>query len=101
MLLEFYRIVNKFEPDLTRFYNEHMRWNLLTYVLNDPYEWKRLNIQTFPAVYPTMIIKAPVPWHATYCLAQQLVLRHLYIGNPVLLKIRDLWENKFVLYKSN
>lgn len=75
-------------------YDKHMRKYLLKYVLNDPYEWDRLRIVTFPFDYPTLIVRAPVPWHTQYNLAKQHIERHLFICNKVLLSIRNLWENE-------
>ncbi|KAK4874901.1 hypothetical protein RN001_014261 [Aquatica leii] len=78
--------------DIIECYKWEMRWNLFKYVLKDPYEWGRLKIQTFPTEYPTMLVRGPIPWHASYIMGKQLLERHLYISNPVLIKIRELWE---------
>lgn len=67
---------------------------MIKYVLNDPYEWQRLKIQTFPSDYPPMIVKAPVPWHIPFTVGREALFRHLFIGNQVVLSIRDLWENE-------
>nr|CAI5856319.1 unnamed protein product [Callosobruchus analis] len=72
-----------------------MRKHLLQYVLHDPGEWKRLNFETFPIDFPIMLIRAPVPWHTTFCLNQQLMEKHYYNGNVVLRKIRDLWFESY------
>lgn len=87
--------MDTYEPDIVSDYNQHMRAYLLKYVLNDPYEWDRLKIQTFPAEYPTMVIRAPVPWHTQYNLSKQSLELHLYICNKVLRDIRDLWTKEF------
>lgn len=88
--------MDSYEPELMNDYDAHMRYYLLKYVLHDPYEWRRLKIQTFPAEYPTMIICAPVPWHISYVLAKQLLVRHLFISNIIMTNIRDLWTDELV-----
>ncbi|GJQ73710.1 DNAH3 [Trypoxylus dichotomus] len=48
-------IADTFEPDILSLYSQYMRIFMLKYVLNDPYEWKRLKIETFPVDYPTLM----------------------------------------------
>lgn len=93
-LKQYKTIMDSYDPEILHDYNETMRWNLLKYVLNDPCEWIRLKIQTFPAEYPVIIVRAPVPWHINFEVGQQLLFRHYFVGNPILLRIRDLWLNE-------
>lgn len=54
----------------------------------------RLGFKTFPKDFPTMLVRAPVPWHTQYCLATQYMEKHYYNGNIIVRKIRDLWYQK-------
>lgn len=79
------------EEEIIQDYSASLRQALLDYILLDPTEWKRLNIQTYPIKFPTIMIRAPVTWHASKIKAQQLISRSLFIGNFILLRLRDLW----------
>ncbi|KAG5895229.1 hypothetical protein JTB14_003446 [Gonioctena quinquepunctata] len=72
-----------------------MRKHLLSYVLEDPSEWKRLEFQSYPMEFPTLVIRAPVPWHIQYCLSTQLMEKHYYNGNVIVRRIRDLWFERY------
>ncbi|KAF5294393.1 hypothetical protein FQR65_LT10758 [Abscondita terminalis] len=95
LLRDFNRCIEACYPDIVCSYKREMKWNLFKYILQDPYEKIRLKIKTFPNEYPTMIIRAPIPWHASYVVSKQMLERHLYISNLVLLRIRDLWDEKY------
>lgn len=94
-LRDYKSIMDSYRPEILVDYDKAMRWYLMKYVLNDPSEWKRLKIQTFPAEYPVMMIRAPVPWHTGYVLAEQSMERRYFKGHIVVIKIRDLWTDRF------
>ena len=96
--LEAYQVIYEaFESEIEKFYSESTREYTLRYVLEDPYEWERLKIETFPMRFPVITIRSPVPWHITYQIGSQALERRLFIGNAVLIHLRDLWETKWVL----
>lgn len=97
-LKDYKTIMDSYKPDILIDYDKTMRWYLMKYVLNDPSEWHRLKIQTFPAEYPVMVIRAPVPWHTTYVLAQQSMENKYFRCHIVVIKIRDLWTERLVLF---
>lgn len=80
------------EAEVTNDYKQSLRKAILDYILLDPEERKRLNIQTYPIYYPPIIIRAPVPWHCTFLISSQMLDHKLFIGNPLLLGLRDLWD---------
>jgi dynein heavy chain len=82
------------ETEVISNYNQSIRKVILDYVLLDPEERKRLNIQTYPIDYPPIIIRAPVPWHCTFVISSQMLDHKLFILNPVFLCLRDLWESQ-------
>lgn len=86
--------MNSYDKEIIKDYDDVMRLYLLKYVLNDPYEWKRLNIQTFPPEYPIMLVRAPVPWHNAFVIGQQMLFRHYFVGNPILIRVHELWESR-------
>lgn len=97
-LKNYKKIMDSYKPEILNDYDQAMRWYLLRYVLNDPSEWRRLKIETFPVEYPVMMIRAPVPWHTAYVLAQQAIERKYFKGHITLIQIRDLWTEKLVLF---
>lgn len=62
----------------------------------DPEERKHRKIHTFPTVYPSIVIRAPVPWHSTFVISSHMLHHRLFIVNPILLSLRDLWECQWV-----
>ncbi|RZC40467.1 DHC N2 domain containing protein [Asbolus verrucosus] len=95
LLKEYKPIITCHKKEILMFYEVYSRQNLLHYILKDPKERKRLNVKRVPREYPIMIIRAPVPWHTSFCLSQQLMEKHFYNGNIVILEIRNLWEEKY------
>ncbi|XP_068084555.1 dynein axonemal heavy chain 3 [Anabrus simplex] len=84
-------MVKEMENEIIKDYEYSLRVAILEYILMDPRERRRLNIQTYPVEYPALVIRAPVPWHHSFCTCEQLVYHKLFIGNPVLMRLRDLW----------
>lgn len=95
LLKDYKPIMDSYKPEIVAEYDKAMRWCLMRYVLKDPAEWRRLKIQTFPIEYPHMTIRAPVPWHTTFVLAQQALEKSYCKGQIVIIKIRDLWTERF------
>lgn len=93
-LRDYKTIMDSYRPEILVDYDKAMRWYLMKYVLNDPSEWRRLKIQTFPSEYPVMVVRAPVPWHTTYVLSQQALEKKFVKGHIVVIKIRDLWTQR-------
>lgn len=94
-LLYYKIIVDKAIKEIIAFYKLYARYNLFTYILNDPGEYIRLDIEALPKLYPITLVRAPVPWHTQYTLAKQFAERHYHNGNTVIIKIRDLWLKRF------
>ncbi|XP_030747452.1 dynein heavy chain 3, axonemal isoform X2 [Sitophilus oryzae] len=88
-------MISAHECEVQRWYCIYMRYNMVQYVLNDPNEWKRLRIESFPKPYPALVVRAPVPWHNQYCVSKQYMERHYFQGNIVIRKIGELWYNKY------
>ncbi|GLG98287.1 Dynein heavy chain, cytoplasmic, partial [Gryllus bimaculatus] len=88
-------LIFKLEAEIKNDWNLSLRQAILEYILLDPDEWTRLDIYTYPIPYGIVIIRAPVPWHNNYVISKQLISHKLFIGNDVLLRIRDLWSQSF------
>lgn len=91
-LFRYHPLLDKIEAEVICDYNQSIRKAVLNYILLDHEERKRLNIQTCPIDYPPITIHAPVPWHCTFQISSQMLDHRLFIGNPVLSSLRDLWE---------
>ncbi|CAG9767321.1 unnamed protein product [Ceutorhynchus assimilis] len=87
----FKTMISTHESEVLKWYCIYMRYDLLFYILHDPAEWKRLRLESCPKFFPVLVIRAPVPWHIQYCISQQYMERHYFIGNKIVIKIRELW----------
>ncbi|CAG2066829.1 unnamed protein product, partial [Timema podura] len=88
----FQQLINDLENEILADYYSSLRKAILDYITLDPEERRRLNIQTYPANYPVVHIRAPVPWHNSYVSLGQLVYHNLFIGSPILRTLRDIWQ---------
>lgn len=64
------------------------------YILLDPEEKVRLSISTVPKLFPSFVIRAPVPWSENYQETHSWLKENLYTLNPLLLHIQTLWMNR-------
>lgn len=92
LLKDYHSMIATHKKEILQLYDDFTRKNLLQYILKDPKERKRLRITRIRRDYPILIVRAPVPWHNSFCVSQQLMEKHFYNGNMVVLEIRDLWE---------
>ncbi|KAK6624385.1 hypothetical protein RUM44_011244 [Polyplax serrata] len=93
--LEYRIAARKVEEEIQQYYCYSARQTILEYILLDQMERKRLNIETYPIKYPSILIRSPVPWHCNKVLAEQRLLRNLFIGNPVFEHLNKLWDQKY------
>ncbi|XP_073944942.1 dynein heavy chain 3, axonemal isoform X2 [Choristoneura fumiferana] len=87
--------VRQSEADIRQFFLMAMKRCLLAYILEDPSECSRLRIAFLPPLWPTLVVRAPMPWHADYVRARQSMYYRFYEGNPVLVELRRLWNDKY------
>jgi dynein heavy chain len=92
LLLRYHPLLDELETEIVSDYNQSLCRAILEFILLDPGERKRLNIYNFPADYPPIVIQAPVPWHSTFVISSHVLHHRLFIVNPVLLSLRDLWQ---------
>nr|XP_034492395.1 dynein heavy chain 3, axonemal [Marmota flaviventris] len=76
------------------YYSSLMK-SIVDYILMDPLEKKRLFIDSIPRVFPQRVIRAPVPWHATYRNNKKWNEEHLHTVNPMMLILKNLWFEEF------
>ncbi|KAF5289736.1 hypothetical protein FQA39_LY03653 [Lamprigera yunnana] len=91
----YHRYMSMFEAEIMDYFRMWMKWNLLKYVIQDPFERDRLKILTFPTEYPIMLVRSPVPWHTSYNLGKQSLEHHLHISNLIVIKLRKLWDKEY------
>ncbi|CAG5132944.1 unnamed protein product, partial [Candidula unifasciata] len=65
------------------------------YILQDESEKKRLHIDWIPKSFPQKVIRAPVPWHSVFATRKVFIETRLFITNPIMLKLQNLWFNEF------
>jgi len=85
-------LLDEIETEIKSDYEHSLRKAILPYILPGLEERKRLKIETYLVDYPAIFIRAPVPWHCTFMASSQMLDHKLFIVNPILLCLRDLWE---------
>jgi len=88
----YHPLLDEIEAEVKSDYQHSLRKAILPYILPGLEERKRLKIETYPVDYPAIFIRAPVPWHCTFMASSQMLDHKLFIVNPILLCLRDLWE---------
>ncbi|NXH21208.1 DYH3 protein, partial [Bucco capensis] len=68
---------------------------IVDYILMDPAERKRLFIGSTPRPFPQRVVRAPVPWHSSYKEAKSWNERNLFIVNPLMLTLQQLWLSQY------
>ncbi|KAJ1097170.1 hypothetical protein NDU88_002296 [Pleurodeles waltl] len=76
-------------------YNVSLRKSIVDYILKDKEEKDRLFIGSIPRKYPRRTIRAPVPWHTSYREAKEWNEAHLFLVNPMMLLLQQLWFTEF------
>ncbi|KAJ3092439.1 Dynein heavy chain 3, axonemal [Quaeritorhiza haematococci] len=74
-------------------YNISLRQSIIDYILLDSNEQKRLDIPVFNVPYTPRIARAPVPWHDDLIQTRTSIRDKLYITNPVMLKLLQIFQN--------
>ena len=69
-------------------------FNSVDYILLDCNERKRLNIQATPKLYPTRIVRAPVPWSASFNDAKNFCLKQVFTCNPMTVELQKIWQTE-------
>ncbi|KAI3380917.1 hypothetical protein SNEBB_002522 [Seison nebaliae] len=68
---------------------------IVDYILIDPTEKGRLNINSTPRDYSIKTIRAPVAWHKRYKQGKSSLQLRLHNSNPIVLTIRRMWNEKY------
>ncbi|XP_031567893.1 dynein heavy chain 3, axonemal-like [Actinia tenebrosa] len=76
-------------------YEISLRLAIVNYILKDPTEKNRLHIKAIPKIFPQRTIRAPVPWHDPYRTSWDSMAKNLFITNPVMMEIQNLWYDRF------
>lgn len=84
--------IHNCEKEIRDDYMNSMRVALLDYIMLDPNERKRLNIQTYPIRYPVLNIRSPVTWHQRKVTAEHLMQYNYYCGAPVIVALMNIWK---------
>lgn len=74
-----------------------MKESILRCILQDPYEKLRLNIKFFPLRWPSLLVRAPMPWHTSVTVAKQKLYYIYFQGNCILLELKKIWNEKYAL----
>lgn len=72
-------------------YVHSQKLTILNYVLRDPAERARLEIENVPQPFPRRTIRAPVPWHRDAARAAHYLEGELFVTNPIMLQLLEFW----------
>ncbi|CAB3253984.1 unnamed protein product [Arctia plantaginis] len=95
LILTYQACVRQSEADIKEFFVMAMKRCILTYILEDPNEQARLKIRFIPPLWPAHFVRAPMPWHTSLLKAKESVFFRYYEGNPVLIELRRLWDERY------
>lgn len=75
-------------------YELSARKALLDYVLRDPNECERLNITSYPRLFPKFTVSAPVPWHTSFLIGSQYCRHNLFSTHTIMRRLHHIWEQQ-------
>ncbi|XP_065826535.1 dynein axonemal heavy chain 3-like isoform X2 [Oscarella lobularis] len=81
--------------EIKKDYRFSIRKAIVDYILSDKAELERLHIKAVPVTLPQRVARAPVPWHDRYQVAKQNQEERLFITNPMMRLLQNLWDQKF------
>ncbi|XP_048576009.1 dynein axonemal heavy chain 3 isoform X2 [Nematostella vectensis] len=88
-------LLNELKSEVAEDYDFSVRKAIVDYVLKDPSEKNRLHIKSTPKPFPQRTVRAPVPWHTPYRQSWDINAKNLFITNPVMMEIQNLWYDRF------
>lgn len=88
-------IFDKLQTELDHDFNKSQRTAIVSYILQDPEERKRLKITNIPVDYKLGTIRAPVPWHASLKHTKQHLSTKLHRNNIVMPLLQELFHTHF------
>ncbi|KAK3717325.1 hypothetical protein QZH41_011557, partial [Actinostola sp. cb2023] len=88
-------LLNNLKKEVADGYDFSLRLAIVEYILKDPTEKSRLHIGAIPKVFPQRTVRAPVPWHEPYHICWESTAKNLFITNPVMMGIQNLWYDRF------
>lgn len=88
-------LITELKQEVVGDYDFSVRKSIVDYILMDPGERQRLHIKEIPKPFPQRTVRAPVPWHNTYCSAKEYCAKNVFTTNPVMMKIQNLWYDRF------
>ena len=73
-------------------YKHSLRKSIVDYVLKDRSELARLRIPVVPNAYTPRVVRAPIPWHSTWCEVQDMQAQQLFTTSSVMRGLQELWH---------
>ncbi|KAG7500858.1 dynein heavy chain 3, axonemal [Solea senegalensis] len=83
------------EEEVKKDYYCSIKKGIVDYVLTDSLECQRLSISSIPQPFPRRVIRAPVPWSATYRKIRKWQSHHLFAVNHIMIMLEDIWRDSF------
>ncbi|XP_056255668.1 dynein axonemal heavy chain 3 [Seriola aureovittata] len=83
------------EEEVKRDYYFSLKKSIVDYILIDPSECQRLSISSIPKPFPSRVIRAPVPWAASYREAHMWQNQHLFTLSHIMILLQDVWLHSF------
>lgn len=80
--------------DLKLDYDIAIKEAYLKILLSDPENETFLQNNNLKIFYPIFHVRSPVPWHQSVINGKNFMRHNLFIIDPILIKLRNLWFEK-------
>ena len=75
-------------------YKHSLQQSIVDYILQDRSEQERLRISALPVAHCPRVVRAPIPWHDTWCEVQSMQAQQLFTTSSVMRGLQELWHSK-------
>lgn len=92
---EYRDLLNQLKTEVKKDHNYSSRKAVVDYILKDEKEKERMFIKRIPKQFLSQCLRAPVPWSNIYQTSKCYIEKHLFITNPIMGALQNLWYEKF------
>ena len=96
---QYSELIAQLKSEVFQDYNFSLRKAIVDYILKDEAEMERLFIKSVPQPALSQCLRAPVPWSDIYQVSKSYMEKHLFITNPLMAALQNLWHEKFSTWR--
>ncbi|XP_014679298.1 PREDICTED: dynein heavy chain 3, axonemal-like [Priapulus caudatus] len=89
------KLLEELNTEVENNYRFSLQQAIVDYILKDPHERVRLKVYASPRTFPLRLVRAPVPWRDAFSNAKQCLSQHLFITNPVMQRLHNLYQDRY------